>query len=216
MHSQGVAALVGFWAMPFAVLVSALGAIVAAAFAMFALHSWVAFKAAAVIGASLGFLLAILSLRWAGLPLSSTLETYRSAVGVRGTPNFKLALNVAVIVSLAELPAALLGWNFTRALCEAGWLFVLGSTLYLNFRFAPHSIKLDIFQIVGGIGLLLIFGSFMYAFIVAPVEAKAVSLFDLAKMIFIFNGCAAMLSAVTCYFLVAMASCFATFDELGR
>jgi hypothetical protein len=216
MHSQGVAALVGFWAMPFAVLVSALGAIVAAAFAMFALHSWVAFKAAPVIGASLGFLLAILSLRWAGLPLSSTLETYRSAVGVRGTPNFKLALKVAVIVSLVELPAAMLGWNFTRAWCEAGWLFVLGSTLYLNFRFGPHSIKLDIFQIVGGIGLLLIFGSFMYAFVVAPVEAKAVSLFNLAKMIFIFNGCAAMLSAVTCYFLVAMASSFATFDELGR
>jgi hypothetical protein len=92
----------------------------------------------------------------------------------------------------------------------------LGSTLYLNFRFAPHSIKLDIFQIVGGIGLLLSFGSFMYTFVVAPVEAKAVSLFDLAKMIFIFNGCAAMLSAVTCYFLVAMASSFATFDELGR
>jgi hypothetical protein len=199
--------------MPFAVLVSALGAIVAAAFAMFALHSWVA---APIIGASLGFLLAILSLRWAGLPLSSTLETYRSAVGVRGTPNFQLALNVAVIVSLAELPAALLGWDFTHALCEAGWLFVLGSTLYLNCRFAPHSVKLDIFQIVGGIGLLLIFGSFMYGFVVAPVEAKAVSLFDLAKMIFIFNGCAALVSAVSCYFLLAMASSFTTFDELGR
>jgi hypothetical protein len=165
--------------MPFAVLVSALGAIVAAVFAMFALHLWVALKVAPVIGASLGFFLAILSLRWAGLPLSSTLETYRSAVGVRGTPNFKLALYAAVVVSLAELPAALLGWDFTRTLCETGWLFVLGSTLYLNCRFVPHSIKLDIFQLVGGIGLLLIFGSFMYAFVVAPVEAKAVSLFDL-------------------------------------
>jgi hypothetical protein len=215
MHPQRIAALVGFWAMPFAVLVSASGAIVAAGFAMFALHSWVAFKVAPVIGASLGFLLAILSLRWAGLPLSSTLETYRSAVGVRGTPNFKLALNVSVIVSLAELPAALLGWDFTRALCEAGWLFVLGSTLYLNCRFASHAIKLDIFQIVGGIGLLLIFGSFMYTF-VAPDEAKVASLFDLAKMIFIFNGCAALVSAVSCYFLLAMASSFTAFDELGR
>jgi hypothetical protein len=38
----------------------------------------------------------------------------------------------------------------------------------------------------------------------------------LAKMIFIFNGCAALVSAVSCYFLPAMASSFTTFDELGR
>jgi hypothetical protein len=201
--------------MPFAVLVSALGAIVAAAFAMFGLHSWLALKIAPVVGALSGLFIAILSLRLAGLPLSSTLETYRSAVGVRGGPNLHLALSVSVILSLVELPATLLGWGTAHVVCVVGWLFVLGGTLYFNFRFAARAVRPDIFQFVGGIGLLVIFGSFLYAFVVAPVEPTAVSLIELVKIIFIINGCAALVSATICYFLFAIAS-FATSDILRR
>jgi low temperature requirement protein LtrA len=127
-----------------------------------------------------------------------------------------LPLSVGVIVSLVELPGTLLGWDFTHVMCVVGWLFVLAGTAFLNFRFTAHSIRLDVFQIVGGIGLLLIFGSFMYMFAVLPYEAKVTSLFDLAKYIFILNGCAALVSAVSCYFVLAMASGFATFNKLGR
>lgn len=195
--------------MPFAILVSALGAIVAATIAMFGFHSWAAFKVAPIIGASLGLLLAIFSLRLSELPLSSTLETYRSAVGVRGKPNLSVALSVGVIVSLVELPGILLGSDFTHTMCVTGWLFVLVGTVYLGFRFTTYPVKLDIFQMVGGTACLAIFGSFMYTFVVAiPSEMKSVSSFDLAKMLFIFNACAALVSAVSCYFLLAVASGF--------
>ncbi len=133
-------------------------------------------------------------------------------------PNLNLAFSVGAIVSLVELPGALLGWNVMHTVCVVGWLFVLGGTLYLNFRFAARTVRLDIFQFVGGIASLVIFGSFLYAFVVAPVEATAtvLSLIELVKTILIINGCAALVSAVTCYFLFAIASSFVTFDEVRR
>ena len=131
-------------------------------------------------------------------------------------PNLNLAFSVGAIVSVVELPGALLGWNVMHAVCVVGWLFVLGGTLYLNFRFAARTVRLDIFQFVGGIASLVIFGSFLYAFVVAPVEATVLSLIELVKTILIINGCAALVSAVTCYFLFAIASSVVTFDEVRR
>jgi hypothetical protein len=87
-----------------------------------------------------------------------------------------------LLATMVELPGTLLGWDFTHAMCVAGWPSVLAGTVWLNLRFTTYAIKLDIFQMVGGVGAVLFFGSFMYTFVVAPDEAKVTSLIDLAKI----------------------------------
>ena len=205
--------------MPYAVLVSALGAIVSTAIALFGLQSWTALKVAPIVGALLGLLFAILSLRRYDLPLSSKLEAYRSAAGVSETPMPYLssALGVGLIVSLIELPSIMFGQDVTLPICVVGWVVVLGGTVYRSWRLNGPPGRLDVFQITGGIACLVIFGWIMYVFAVEIRPGmQTVSLIHLAKVIFILNGFAAFVSAVLSYFGLAIVSNLGAGTELGR
>jgi hypothetical protein len=95
--------------MPYAILVSALGAIVSTAIAMFVMHSWSATKIAPAVGAILGLIVGIATLRLRGLPLRATLDEYRAAGGGESGSEIlslylKIALNAAIVVSIVELP----------------------------------------------------------------------------------------------------------------
>ena len=90
--------------MPYAVLVTALGAITSTAIAMFVLHSWPATKIAPLIGAILGLAIGISTLRLRGLPLAATLEEYRAARGGDSAKEairqcLRIALGSAMVVS---------------------------------------------------------------------------------------------------------------------
>jgi hypothetical protein len=195
--------------MPYAVLVSALGAIISTAIALFGLHSLAALKFAPVAGALVGFLFAIFSLRLNDLPLRSTLEDYRSLAGVSQDQRRYLnsALRVGLIVSFIELPSVLLRQDVTLPICVVGWLGVLGGTLYQGWRVSGPPGKLDVFQIIGGIACLLIFGSLMYVFALEIRPGlQNLSILYLVRVIFILNGFAAFVSAVLALFGLAIAS----------
>jgi hypothetical protein len=195
--------------MPYAVLVSALGAIVSSAIAMFGLHSWAALEVAPIVGALVGFLFAIFSLRLNDLSLRSTLEDYRSVAGVSGIQMEYLnsALRVGLIVSFIEFPSVMFGQDVTFPICVLGWLGVLGGTLYQGWRVYGAPGRLDVFQIVGGIAGLLIFGSCMYVFALEIRPGlQNVSVFYLVRAIFILNGLAAFASAILSLFGLAIVS----------
>jgi hypothetical protein len=208
--------------MPYTVLVSALGAIVSAAIALFGLHSWAALKVAPFIGALLGLLYAISSLRWHNLPLSSTLEAYRRAAGISEAPKvyFKSALGIGLIVACIELPGIMFGQEIALAICIAGCAVVLCATIYRSWRLTNSPVRLDAFQIAGGIGCLVIFGWMGYVFATETWPRtldQTIPWIDLAKMIFALNGVAALLSAViACFALAVVSSLSAGTDDLGR
>jgi hypothetical protein len=184
--------------MPYAVLVSALGAIVSTAFAMFGLHSWSAMKIAPVVGAILGLAVAIASLRRYGLSLDASVEEYRGAAGVRSPKAIsslcmKIAFGVATVVSIVELPAVLLGQTTALSICSEGWIVIIGYTLYRGWQIAdPNSFgKLDVFQIVAGAALLLIFGAFLYEVVVVE-PTQTIPELALVKMMVVLNSCAAV------------------------
>lgn len=195
--------------MPYAILVSALGAIVSTAIALFGLHSLAALKTAPIIGALLGLLFAILSLRRYELPLNSTFEDYRSVAGVVDTPKLHLnvALGVGLIVSLIELPTVMLGQDITLPICVIGWVVVLGGTVYRSCRFNGSTGRLDVFQITGGVAFLVISGWIMYTFAeeIKP-GMQIIPIGHLARVIFVLNGFAAFISAVLSFFGLAIVS----------
>ncbi len=194
--------------MPYVILVSALGAIVATAIALFGLHSWTALKIAPFLGALLGLFFGIISLRRYQLPFDSSVESYRCAAGVgETTVNLNSALGVGLIVSLIELPSVLLGQDIALLICMAGWVCVLGGTVYRSWRSGAYPIRLDVFQITGGIACLAIFGWIMYAFAVEMRPGmQAMSWVHLAKAIFLLNAVAALVSAILSCFAIAITS----------
>ena len=108
--------------MPYAVLVSALGAIIAAVIALFGFRTSTDMIVAPIIGAPLGFTFAIMSLRRHGLPLDSKLEDYRSAAGITSeAPKAYLnaAFGIALIVVLVELPSIMFGQDAVLLVCAA-------------------------------------------------------------------------------------------------
>lgn len=206
--------------MPYTANVSALGAIVAALIGLFGFRTSTALMIAPFIGAPLGFIFAILSLRRYGLPLNSKLEDYRSAAGIEGeAPKAYLnaALGVALIVVLIELPAIMLGLDAVLVVCAAGCVVVFGGTIYRSWRLTNAPVRLDIFQIAGGTGCLAIFGSIVYVFTTEIELNQTISKIDLVKLIFVINGIAALLSAVLACFALAIASSLAAgIDNPGR
>ncbi|MCC8978182.1 hypothetical protein [Bradyrhizobium acaciae] len=208
--------------MPYAVLVSVLGAIVSAAIALFGFRSWAALTVAPIIGGPLGLLFAIFSLRRHDLPLRSTLEAYRSAAGVSEALEryLKSALSVGLIVACIELPSIMLGQDTALTICVAGCTIVLGGTIYRSWRLTNSPVRLDVFQVAGGIGCLVIFGWMGYVFTteIRPwTFDRTIPLIDLAKIIFVLNGVAALLSAVLACFALAIASSLsAATDDLER
>jgi hypothetical protein len=197
--------------MPFTVLVSALGAIVSAAIAMFGLHSWTALKVAPVIGASFGLLYAISELRRLDLPLSSTLEDYRSIAGIGDAPKlyFWSALRIGLIATCIELPAIMLGQQIALMLSAVGCVVVLCVTIVCSWRLTNLPVKLDVFQMAGGVGCLVIFGWMTFVIVTEArpwEQAETIPWIALTKMIFVINGVAATLSAVLACFALAILS----------
>jgi hypothetical protein len=188
--------------VPYSVLVAALGAIVATAFAMFGLHSWSAMKIAPVIGAIIGLIVAAASLRRYGLSFGATLDEYRSAAGVRSLKDISLlymniALGAGIVVSLVELPFVLVGQATALYVCMAGWAVIVGFMLYRAWQISdPASFgNLDVFQIVGGTALLISLGAMLYAIaagLKAGIPAQSVPAFGLVRIIFLLNLMAAI------------------------
>jgi hypothetical protein len=91
-------------------------------------------------------------------------------------------------------------------ICTAGCAVVFGGTLYRGWRLTNSPVKLDILHIVGGTSLLAIFGSIGYGFATGAEPNQIIPPIELARMIFVINGVAAMLSAVLALFAFAIAS----------
>jgi hypothetical protein len=140
--------------MPYAILVSALGAIVSTAIAMFVMHSWSATKIAPAVGAILGLIVGIATLRLRGLPLRATLDEYRAAGGGESGSEIlslylKIALNAAIVVSIVELPVFLMERNAAPYVVVAGWMVIIGYALYRAWRSSDErwfNIDLDVFS----------------------------------------------------------------------
>ena len=147
--------------MPYAILVSALGAIVSTAIAMFVLHSWPAIKIAPAVGAILGLLWAVTMVKIRGLSLRCTLEEYRAIAGVRslheiGTFCSNTALKAALVVSIIEVPIVPFGKTAALLMLPAGWVFIIAWTVYRAWKINDQpSLNggLDVFQISGGVAL---------------------------------------------------------------
>ena len=194
--------------MPYAVLVSALGAIVGAAIALIGFHTWTALQVATIVGALSGYLLAAFSLRRHSLPLNSTLDDYRGIAGVTRMPRqyFYAAYGVGLTVAFVELPSIMFGQNVVLVICAAGCVAIFAGTLYRSWRLTNSPVKLDIFHIVGGTSLLGIFGSIGYGLATAAQPSQNIPPIELARMIFVVNAIAAMLSAILALFAFAIAS----------
>lgn len=196
--------------MPYAVLVAALGAIVAAAVALFGLHTWSAMKVAPGIGAVVGFVFAIALLRRYGLSLDAGLEEYRAAAGVRSLKDISkrclnIALGAAAVVSVAELPSILIGQTTVLYVCQAGWPVILGYTLYRAWQDSDASTfgNLDVIQIVAGTAVLMGIGAVLCGIIVqvqAGFPIQTIPRFELIRMILLLNSIAALEAMVIAIF----------------
>jgi len=196
--------------VPYAVLVSALGAIVSTAIALFGLHTWSAMKIAPVVGAVVGFIFAVASLRRYGLSLDAGLEEYRDAAGVRSLKHVSLrylnvAFGAAAVVSVIELPFVLIGQATALSVCAAGWVIIIGYTLYRAWQIddpTSHG-NLDAFQIVGGVLSLTFFGAILcgvFIYVQAGMLTQTIPGFELVRMILLFNSCAALEAMVVAVF----------------
>jgi hypothetical protein len=200
--------------VPYAVLVSALGAIVSTAIALFGLHTWSAMKIAPVVGAVVGFIFAVASLRRYGLSLDAGLEEYRDAAGVRSLKHVSLrylsvAFGAAAVVSVIELPFVLIGQATALSVCAAGWVTIIGYTLYRAWQIDdPTSYgNLDAFQIVGGVLSLSFFGAILcgvFIYVQAGMLTQTIPGFELVRMILLFNSCAALEAMVVAVFALNM------------
>ena len=194
-------------AVPYAVLVAVLGAIVATAFAMFGLHSWPAMKVAPAIGAILGLIFAILSLRRHGLSFGTTLEEYRGAARVEALYDSyliyaKITGEVTVVVSIVDLSFILIGQTPIQYILVAGWTVMIAYTLYRAWQIRDASLfgNFDIFQIAGGAAFLTILGALLYIPMQAGMPTQPVTAFELVKIILTSNAFVAMGAMIVAIF----------------
>jgi hypothetical protein len=155
--------------MPYAILVSALGAIISTSIALFAMHSLSATKIAPVVGAILGLIFGIATLRLRGLPLRATLEEYRiSGEGESGSliisEYLKIALGTALLVSIVEVPVVLIGGFSAPSVFAAGLIAIVGYTFYRAWRSSDRllNIDFDAFNLAGGAATLILSGFVLY------------------------------------------------------
>jgi hypothetical protein len=157
--------------MPYAVLVTALGAITSTAIAMFVLHSWSAMKIAPLIGAVLGLAIGICTLRLRGLPLAATLEEYRAARGGESIKEafsqyLRVALGTAIVISIVEVPVVLIENSALPFVLLAGWIVLMAHTFYRAWKLNSQRLlsnNFDIFNLVGGLALIGICSSLIYS-----------------------------------------------------
>jgi hypothetical protein len=153
---------------------------------------------APVVGAGLGFTFAIVSLRRHGLALGTTLEEYRGAARVQSLADSyrlysKIASGIATIVSIVELPSILLGQTAVLSICMAGWIVIIGYTIFRAWQIGDASLfgKFDVLQIVAAAALLTMFGAIKYVVFIRPqagIPTQPVPALDLVKMILVGNA----------------------------
>ena len=188
--------------MPYAILVAVLGGIVAAAFALFGLRSPSALVIAPFLGAILGLLLAIASLKRHGLSLSASLEDYRNAAGVRSLNQVSvrftnIALGGAAIVSIVELFGLLFGQALVLAMVPAGCVLVVFYALFRSWQVsdAGQFGKLDAIQATGGIMGILLVGLMLYPWI-TRVPDGSMPILNVIRLVFVVNATAALEAAM--------------------
>jgi hypothetical protein len=193
--------------VPYPVLVAALGAIVATAFAMFGLHSWSAMKIAPVVGAILGLIFAMISLRRHGLAFGTTLEEYRGAARVQSLDDSyslyaKIANVIVAVVSIVELPFILIGQAPAQYIFVAGWIVIIAYTLYRAWQIGDASLfgNFDVFQVVGGAAFLTILATMLFIPMQAGMPIQPVPAFDMVTMILVLNAFVAMGATIIAIF----------------
>jgi len=195
--------------LSYAILVSALCAIVATAFAMFGLHSWLAIKTAPFVGGALGFCYACLSLGLHRLSLTASLEEYRAAAGiVEVTPilpiHMSLAFGAAFGISILESSLLLLSQGAAFTALPLGWIVMI---LYVLARVSHRpdtwpSGRLDIFQAVGALACLGMCGGVILG---TPLLAsQPMPTMAVLRTIGIVNSFAALGTAIVTIFGLAL------------
>jgi len=178
---------------------------------MFVLHFWPAIKIAPAVGAILGVVWAVTMVRIRGLSLRCTLEEYRAIAGVRSLQEISTfcsntALKAALVVSIIELPIVPFGKTAALLMLPAGWVFIIAWTVYRAWKIndqASLNGGLDVFQISGGVALLMMFGVFLHVALGATQAGMLDANFsdlDRIKGLFISNACAAPVAIVVAVF----------------
>ncbi len=190
--------------MPYAVLIASFGALVAAAIAMFGLHSWAALKIAPFAGALLGAGYSFVLLRLHALPLRASVDEYRAAAGIVSPKEISLlylniALRAVLVVSAAEIvglfitPVAVLsGWS-------VGWVAVIGYTCWRAWQLDhPASYgRFDIIQVSAAVILLMISGLFVRGVFDGSVMLdRGATTFQLIRAIVVMNMWVALTAMV--------------------
>ncbi len=197
--------------MPYAVLVTVLGAITSTAIAMFVLHSWSAMKIAPPIGAMIGLAMGVLTLKLRGLSLSVTLEQFRAARSGESATEaiqqcLKIALGTAIIVSIAEVPVIVFNNGTLPLLAPAGGIVVTVYTFHRAWRMNVHELirgNLDVFHLVGGLAIIGICSALMviaFEGLQSGTMNTEVSAFFLVKTLFVWNSFAAFDAAAIAFF----------------
>ncbi|MCA6125354.1 hypothetical protein J6500_26170 [Bradyrhizobium sp. WSM 1704] len=188
--------------MPYAILIAILGGIVSTVFALFALRSPSAMVTAPFLGAILGLLLAVKSLRSQGLSLGASLEDYRNAAGIRSLNQvsvrfINIALGGAAIVSVVELSGLLFGQALVLAMLPAGCTLVVFYTLVRSWQVsdAEQFGKLDAIQVTGGIMGILLVGLMLYPWITKVPDGNML-MPDVVRVVFVVNAAAALEAAM--------------------
>jgi hypothetical protein len=195
-------------AMPYAVVTSSLGALVATGIAVFGLHSWPAFKIAPFIGGLLGAGFSLAVLRLHGLPLLASVEEYRDAAGIAALEEispiyFKFAMAAALAVSIVEVAGLLIDPVTVLSCWSLGWVVITSYTFWRAWQLNhPAALgRFDIIQIFGGVGFLMISGLFLYfPFDGSVILDRAPDNFSIIKAIFIINAWATGIAMVIALF----------------
>jgi 1,4-dihydroxy-2-naphthoate octaprenyltransferase len=190
--------------MPYAALVSVLGAFVGTAFAMFGLQSWYAIKALALIGAALGLVGAFVALWRQELPLSASLDQYRQAARIVptravGKPYLNIAFAAALLVGLVQCAVLLICPTDPIWVWMAGWAAIISTTMYQVWSNGQLRLpgKFDLLQIIGGGACLVIFGLLLVPALVAgDVVREHIPVFDLLRMTTLYATCVALIASL--------------------
>jgi len=181
--------------VPYAILVSALGAIVSTAIALFGLQTWSAMKIAPVVGAILGFAVGALTLKLRRLPLSAGMDEYKAAGRggslEAGAPLYaNVAFNFAMVISIIEAPILFLSKESASIVLPVGWIVTAICLFYGVWRLNAESAlnnDLDVFKIVGGPAVIGIAGVVMYLAYTSLFSPAADDPLTLIKFGFIAN-----------------------------
>jgi hypothetical protein len=194
--------------MPYVVVTSALGALIATGIAIFGLHSWPAFKIAPFVGGLLGAGFSFVVLRFHGLPLRATVDEYHDAAGIPPLEGilrlyFNFAFVAALVVSIVEVAGLLIDPAIVLSCWSLGWVAVTGYTVWRAWKLNhPDALgRFDIIQIFGGVGFFMISGLLLYGpFDGSVMLVRAPDIFTIIPAILVMNAWVAGTAVVIALF----------------